>query len=87
MECRAHFIRDCNICSGQTNLQKNKYIFPKIVAYGPSVYTMNHPAFIVYSCREIPLEINGLKHGLCLRLKTKQMHDIHSSISSINVCF
>ena len=43
------------------NLHKNKCIFPKIIAYGPSIYIMNHPAFIVCNCREISL----VKHGLC----------------------
>ena len=65
MECRKHSIRACNIAQDKFNLQKNKYIFPEIIVYGPSIYTMNHPVFIVYSCGEIPLDLNGLYHGLC----------------------
>ena len=51
------------------NLHKNKYIFPKIIAYDPSIYIMNHPAFIVCNCGKAWSVLKVKRQKKCMSLK------------------
>ena len=42
----------------------------EIIAYGPSIYTVDHPEFIVYSLFKIPLDISGREETISSKFGT-----------------
>ena len=47
-----HFIRVCTVCYSKIDIQRKIQIFWEVIAYDPSIYTMEHPYFIVCSFME-----------------------------------
>ena len=66
-----HFIRVCTVCLEKIHLQRKKFnIFLKIITCGPSVYTMDHPDFIVCSFMEKSIDLQRKKFKIFLEIIT-----------------
>ena len=82
-----HFIRVCTVCQNKIDLQRKKHnMFLEIITCDPSVYTMDHPDFIVCWLMENSIGLKRVKNDTNLMIFNKMGTDhIHKAVE-IHVC-